>query len=258
MAGTRIKWVDACKGFGILLVVMGHMVKGYTEAGLFQEHQLALDRIEHTIYAFHMPLFFILSGFVFYKVYCEKYGERKTAFHDQTMNLVCVYVLFSVLLFSAKWTARSLFDIRMNDEPRTKDLIGIIMPQQGVLYWYLWVLIWYYVIFHFWMKKERNDKYMLWLLVVVNILATLLDMGNSITPRNILFFLFPFFVGVCLAKYDIYHKLSARLKRIFSVVSIAALLYAVIWGKSVIYIKYAGGGYRSLHLPFRGGTFYGA
>lgn len=45
----RIAWIDWCKGFGILLVVLGHTY--------------GIPEVLHLlIYAFHMPLFFILSG----------------------------------------------------------------------------------------------------------------------------------------------------------------------------------------------------
>lgn len=47
----RINWVDALKGFGIILVAIGH-------SGC---PQLLL----HWIYIFHMPLFFMLSGLMF-------------------------------------------------------------------------------------------------------------------------------------------------------------------------------------------------
>ena len=46
---TRIEWVDIAKGIGIILVVIGHMVKGNGIVG-------------QSIWAFHMPLFFFLSG----------------------------------------------------------------------------------------------------------------------------------------------------------------------------------------------------
>lgn len=47
----RLNWIDALKGIGIMLVVLGH-------------HSLpaALDTY---IFSFHMPLFFFISGFLF-------------------------------------------------------------------------------------------------------------------------------------------------------------------------------------------------
>lgn len=45
--GNRIDWIDVAKGIGMILVIMGHTIQ--------------LDVVK-PIYAFHMPLFFFLSG----------------------------------------------------------------------------------------------------------------------------------------------------------------------------------------------------
>ena len=47
----RNKNIDALKGFGIFLVVVGHIC---TE----------MQGLVHWIYSFHMPLFFMISGFL--------------------------------------------------------------------------------------------------------------------------------------------------------------------------------------------------
>lgn len=48
----RKQWLDVCKGIGIILVVLGHLI--------------CYDRfISRWIFAFHMPLFFFCSGVVF-------------------------------------------------------------------------------------------------------------------------------------------------------------------------------------------------
>ena len=46
-----IRWINNLKGFGILLVVLGHI--------------LPRDSFGQWIYAFHVPLFFYLSGYLF-------------------------------------------------------------------------------------------------------------------------------------------------------------------------------------------------
>lgn len=59
----RLRWVDTAKGGAILLVVIGHAWRGLHDAGLME---MMPDRlfaaIDMRIYAFHMPLFFLLSG----------------------------------------------------------------------------------------------------------------------------------------------------------------------------------------------------
>ena len=46
----RIEWIDMAKGYGIILVILGHC-----DIPLFTDY----------IYAFHIPLFFFLSGYVY-------------------------------------------------------------------------------------------------------------------------------------------------------------------------------------------------
>lgn len=60
----RIDYIDIIKGIGILLMVIGH---SYSE---FIPYTLKI-----LIYGFHMPLFFILSGYVYYKF---MYGQYKS------------------------------------------------------------------------------------------------------------------------------------------------------------------------------------
>jgi len=54
-APERLAWVDAAKGLGIILVVVGHVVTKPTILGVGPDWY---------IFLFHMPLFFILSGVV--------------------------------------------------------------------------------------------------------------------------------------------------------------------------------------------------
>ena len=54
---SRLKWADIAKGIGIVLVVWGHSSLPF--------------EFRKWVYSFHMPLFFILSGY-FYK--SQKYG----------------------------------------------------------------------------------------------------------------------------------------------------------------------------------------
>lgn len=46
----RITWIDMAKGYGMLVVILAHLDVGI---------------LEKWIYTFHMPLFFLLSGYVF-------------------------------------------------------------------------------------------------------------------------------------------------------------------------------------------------
>lgn len=56
----RIVYIDRLKGFGIFLVVLGHLIQNNVINGT--SHTLF-----NVIYSFHMPFFFFLSGYVAYK-----------------------------------------------------------------------------------------------------------------------------------------------------------------------------------------------
>ena len=60
----RQLWPDWAKGLGIILVVAGHVWRGLMAAGLPIDPDL-FATVDRLIYAFHMPLFFLLSGLFF-------------------------------------------------------------------------------------------------------------------------------------------------------------------------------------------------
>ena len=74
-----IPWLDSAKGFGILLVVLGH-------ASL-------LGPLNHFLFAFHMPLFFIISGVLF------KPRPLGVIFRRKTQSLLVPYFVFAFLTF---------------------------------------------------------------------------------------------------------------------------------------------------------------
>lgn len=74
---ARIPAIDVTKGIGILLVVFAHI--NYTPVPLTY------------IYSFHMPLFFILSGFLFQK---EKYKSFGQFLKNRFYTLICPYLFF--------------------------------------------------------------------------------------------------------------------------------------------------------------------
>lgn len=87
MRAVRYDYIDIAKGLGILMVVWAHiMITGGT-------HQL--------IYAFHMPLFFLLSGMLFKK---EKYASFGSFVAHRAKRLLVPYVVYSVLTW-AFWAA---------------------------------------------------------------------------------------------------------------------------------------------------------
>ncbi len=77
----RLNWVDAAKGLGIVLVVAAHV---WTRGA-----------VRDAIYAFHMPLFFLLSGYLVRPV------PIRGLVIAQVRTLLVPFLVFSVLLVAA-------------------------------------------------------------------------------------------------------------------------------------------------------------
>lgn len=78
---SRIEWIDVAKGYGILAVVMGHC---------FNKGSL----IHNWIFSFHMPLFYLLSGYCFN---LEKYTDIKELAKSKGKSLLIPYIKFCML-----------------------------------------------------------------------------------------------------------------------------------------------------------------
>lgn len=75
----RKKELDIIKGCGILLMVIGH--SGFP--------------FWHFIYLFHMPIFFIASGYVFNSSYSQNYDSIKTFVYKRIKSLWLPFFTFS-------------------------------------------------------------------------------------------------------------------------------------------------------------------
>lgn len=86
--GSRLDYLDIAKGIGILLVIIGHCLAD-------------ADNLDIWIYSFHMPLFFILSGWLFsYKkpsVSMAAYVSKKCK------TLLFPYFVFTILTILWKY-----------------------------------------------------------------------------------------------------------------------------------------------------------
>jgi acyltransferase len=88
----RISWVDNAKALGIILVFYGHILEkifqtyyGFPATGL--QYKL--------IYSFHMPLFFILSG---YLVKETQYRKLSMFMKNKFMTRIVPFFFFNILL----------------------------------------------------------------------------------------------------------------------------------------------------------------
>ena len=63
---TREKWVDDVKVIACILVALGHFFMSMVQSGILPDSNLH-EWFITTIYYFHVPLFFICSGYLYQK-----------------------------------------------------------------------------------------------------------------------------------------------------------------------------------------------
>ncbi len=138
----RKVWVDALKGFASLAVVLGHVTASYLNRGQFAQHRDVLLWLFNAIYAFHMPLYFIISGFVFALAYLRKDGTlNPPKIKLQIANLLIIYFLWNILFGLGK----TLILAYVANPYQLSDLLWV--PLRAVdLSWYLYVLIFCYLL----------------------------------------------------------------------------------------------------------------
>lgn len=126
----RMAWIDIARGLGIILVVYGHVLRGNV---LAVEPTGWAARQDLVIYAFHMPLFFMLAGLFLW----QSVGKGKLRFtKDRWWQMIYPYLLWSVVtalteLAFAQW---------VNTPISWNDLLFIpINPIEQ--YWFLYALL---------------------------------------------------------------------------------------------------------------------
>ncbi|WP_067283634.1 acyltransferase family protein [Mitsuaria sp. 7] len=105
---ARSDWVDIAKGFGILLVVYGHVARGLVNGGVAMDPWW-FTTLDSAIYSFHMPLFFLLSGWFFVGSLTRRGPRDYLA--GRVATVLYPYVLWSLLqggieLLMSRWTSK--------------------------------------------------------------------------------------------------------------------------------------------------------
>ena len=165
---NRIPIVDAAKGYGILLVFLGHLV--YYDSPLFR-----------IIFNFHMPLFFMLSGMTFSP---EKDTDCKSIL-KRIWGTIGVPFLFFITLgavicaFTGRLIQRSQMDwLRAGASFFHGD------PYVGGSLWFLACLAVVKFLFWIWHKKGASVRWNIGLLIIAYVLGC--AFGNYVHPKILL------------------------------------------------------------------------
>jgi fucose 4-O-acetylase-like acetyltransferase len=128
---VRLAWLDCAKGLGIILVVFGHANRSIGRTGDV-EWTAGLRFVDEIIYAFHMPLFFVLAGIA---VALTKRPDVGSSLRSLGWSIVAPY-----LIWSAAWIGVKLLVPGSANHPlSTSDLLWApVVPVEH--FWFLYHL----------------------------------------------------------------------------------------------------------------------
>jgi len=149
----RILWIDIARGIGILLVVFGHSWRGLHSAGILHDDHLFVA-VDRAIYLFHMPLFFFISGYLYYGMKNKKNMLKNIRRNVYTL----IYPLFvwSYFQYGIKYAAGDI----VNNPVNLNDFIYAPFPPKD-MFWFLWALFLIYTITHLLAKISNNNGLLL-------------------------------------------------------------------------------------------------
>ena len=139
-ARTREKWVDDVKVIACILVVVGHFFQSMVKASILPDSGL-YEWFITTVYYFHVPLFFICSGYLYQKYSkVNSVGSWRRNVAKKVLALGIPYVTFS----TATWVLKKAFSSSVNNQ--IGGLGDTLLFHPASPYWYLYALFFIFLL----------------------------------------------------------------------------------------------------------------
>jgi len=136
----REKWVDDVKVIACILVVLGHFFQSMTKANILPENDL-YQWFNTTIYYFHVPLFFICSGYLYQKYSkVNSVGRWSKNVAKKALALGIPYLTFSTIT----WLLKTMFADSVNKQ--ADSLFSTLVVNPSAPYWYLYALFFIFLV----------------------------------------------------------------------------------------------------------------
>lgn len=222
----KIKNLQIIRGGATILVIVGHIT---TISG----NSIASD----IVYFFHMPLFFILSGFLFGMKemnHLSTWENVNEFLRKKLISLGLPYLFFSIAYIIFNSVLREM--IHVHTDVKISDLLTFIY-RPVAHYWYLWALIFMFICTSFVVKiMNKQPQYLLSVFgIVCTIIWCMCDLSafgilNSCC-KNMVFFI----VGIFLGSH--HQKILYSIRKIYLPISIiATVLFFIIMKLSALNI----------------------
>lgn len=191
----RLTWVDYAKGIGIFLVVVGHLLRGLINSSILQNSSV-WEFVDNWIYAFHMPLFFFISGLFVQRSLCKPFTNFVM---DKLYAIAYPYFVWSTIQTTLQSSASSY----TNNTLSFTDIWKIVYEPQ-MQFWFLYTLFIILLIYGVFYKLKVSPAVLLGMSVGVYYLHVL---DVSFGPWGVLYlarrYALYFALGVVIGSYDL-------------------------------------------------------
>lgn len=220
MAKVRNDNLDIAKGFGILLVVMGHTLSPFMDSYPIVKWLCLI------IYTFHMPLFFFVSGYVATKL-VTKPISRMELFKQRVIRLIIPYLTWAVIYLPMKMIMSE--HVRFTDEYKWYSFFLGNNPN-GQL-WFLYVLFIISIIIIFFVN-EKNITAFTVIFLIGSFFAPLIPFSVGFTSITLNFSLYQvgfFFLGTLVALRFDYNKITQNTIAFIVSIIVFAAYTVLLW-----------------------------
>lgn len=210
---NRLDYIDTAKGIGIIFVVIYH-------------HLLGAEFITNWISSFHMPLFFMISGYLF--AFRDDYSKSIGAFVVQKLKGL-IYPFFTLSFIVLLWNVlfyNVLFP-SVSPENSTLEIFLLTITTYGYhALWFVPCLFYSSILFFF--LCEYNFHHWICVLMVLFVVTF------SVIPNAVVFTYYParFFIRILIGLIFIYlgnilFVLLSRIEKYWKLVLIATGIFFV-------------------------------
>lgn len=210
---SRIAWVDYAKGVGIVLVVVGHTLRGLQKTPV---HVPGWEFADAWIYAFHMPLFFFLAG-LFVEHSCR--GSLEQFIDGKARRIMWPYFVWTIIQEAFRHLTGSS-TLALAD-------LWTIVYRPAMQFWFLYVLFLLLVLYAVWRKVGGSREIFIALAFALNIS---LAFGANYGPWGVVYQMWIYIpylaLGVLVSRLGLQEQ--AGLRGVPALIGMACGGYAVI------------------------------
>ena len=194
MKKQREIWVDNVKVVACILVVLGHFLQSMTKAKVLPANDL-YQWFNQTIYYFHVPLFFICSGYLYQKL------SVVNNVHSWGRNVLKKLLVLGIPYFTfslATWFLKTLFSSSVNS--KIGGLGDTLFLHPTSPYWYLYALFFLFLT----TPTFRSKQMAIWGLIIALVFKVIGIIGGDGVQvvSYILLNEIWFVIGMCLSIFD--------------------------------------------------------